>query len=223
MALATGALIASPRAQAQSAQSTEQTFEIPAQPLEAALQQLGREAQIDILYENGVVEQRPSTRVSGRLSPQEALARLLMGTGLTYRFTSANGALVFPPERPPLALAEPGDGSEGAPRMVLDVMRVRATPIVGGRPSRSFTVFGTAVTRQINRSLSSDPLLMARTFSAELAVSIGPDGTVSEGRMSRTSADREVDARILDIVRAMRFEAPPHDLPQPIRIELVGR
>jgi len=102
-------------------------------------------------------------------------------------------------------------------------MRVRAAPVVGGRQPRSYTVFGSAVTREINQRLATDPLLRSRLFRAELAVSIAPDGAVAEGALARPSSDRDVDARILDIVRAMRFDAPPRDMPQPIRIELIGR
>lgn len=57
---------------------------LPAQPMRRALGELGRQVGADILASPAVVGDRRAPAVRGRLTPTEALARLLAGSGLTY-------------------------------------------------------------------------------------------------------------------------------------------
>jgi TonB-dependent siderophore receptor len=74
---------------AQSAQTASRQFDIPAQPLAAALQRFMQQSGVQLSYPSDLAEGRTSGAVNGTLSPAEALGRLLTGTGLTYRFVSA--------------------------------------------------------------------------------------------------------------------------------------
>lgn len=92
--LATTALGAAPRAEAQgagAAQSDQHSFDIPAQPLAEALIQFGRQSGRQATAEAGLVANRRSMPVKGTMSWQDALAALLSGSGLTWR---ASGGMV---------------------------------------------------------------------------------------------------------------------------------
>jgi Outer membrane cobalamin receptor protein len=79
--LATGSCLAlsAPTARAQTA---ETEFNIPAQPLADALRAYSEATGRDVIAASQLLEGRRSSAVHGRLSPDEALARLLARTGL---------------------------------------------------------------------------------------------------------------------------------------------
>lgn len=72
------------------AQADQRDFAIPAQPLGQALTQFGIQTDYRVLYNADVTEGRSTRGVSGRYSAEEALARLLEGTGVTYTKTNPN-------------------------------------------------------------------------------------------------------------------------------------
>ena len=70
------------RAQTAAAQEARLSFDLSAQPLLSALRAFGRQTQLQVLFDDALVEGRQAAAVSGSLSPRDALARLLSGTGL---------------------------------------------------------------------------------------------------------------------------------------------
>jgi len=94
--------------QGQLAQADEtRTFDIPAQPLDEALERLAEATDLQFAYTTADVEGRTSSAVQGEFAPQAALRRLLRGTGLTHRFTDA-GTVTLSTAEPSSAA---GDGS----------------------------------------------------------------------------------------------------------------
>ncbi|MDG2530702.1 TonB-dependent receptor [Caulobacter endophyticus] len=81
------------------------TVAVPAQPLSRALAELGRQARIDILVSSATVGGRRSAALRGRLTPDEALQRLLAGSGLEFEALEAD-AYVVRPRRGELAVVE---------------------------------------------------------------------------------------------------------------------
>lgn len=82
-------------AQAQLAQgSATRSYSIPAGPLGSALTAFGEASGLRLLVGSDLLAGRTSTAVSGRLSAEQALQRLLTGTGLVYRFTEGNTVTV---------------------------------------------------------------------------------------------------------------------------------
>lgn len=65
----------------------QRTFDIPAQPLPAALTLFGRQSGLQVSVPAALADGRTSAAVSGPMAPIEALSRLLTGTGLTYRIS----------------------------------------------------------------------------------------------------------------------------------------
>lgn len=73
-----------------AASAQEQTFNlnIPAQPLSSALEALSQKTGIHVFYAEEIVKGKTSTALNGSLSAQQAVDRLLAGTGLAHTFTA---------------------------------------------------------------------------------------------------------------------------------------
>ena len=74
-------------------------FDIPSQPLEDALNDFARQAEVEILYASDDVRAIAAPAISGAASREQAIAQLLAGTGLTYRFTEAGTLIVRASEK----------------------------------------------------------------------------------------------------------------------------
>ena len=96
------------RLQAQNATASQpQSFDIPAQPLTEALIQFGRQAGLQASTDPNLAGGLQSTSVEGVMTWQEALSRLLAGTGLSYRLTGTLVSLeqaVVQPDSGPILL-----------------------------------------------------------------------------------------------------------------------
>jgi len=65
-------------------QAQEIEFNIPAQPLASALNEWGRQSNLQLLFSPEDVQGKTSTAVSGKLTPAQAAGQLLKGTGIGY-------------------------------------------------------------------------------------------------------------------------------------------
>lgn len=70
--------------------------DIPAQQLGAALQTLGRERGLQIVYRTDVVGELRTEGAQGELTPAEAITQLLSGTGLTYHYLDDTTLTIVP-------------------------------------------------------------------------------------------------------------------------------
>ncbi|MEM9633668.1 MAG: TonB-dependent receptor [Pseudomonadota bacterium] len=94
------ALTVSAHGQSTTAGSSEQVgsaITIPAGSLEAALLRIGRQTNIRLVYPSDIARGKTTAGTSGAASPEEALASVLAGTGLVYRYTSANTVVLSDP------------------------------------------------------------------------------------------------------------------------------
>ena len=69
-------------------------FDIPAQNLPAALKQLASQSHLQMLYDGPTVQGKHSVALKGRYTSQQALQKLLGGTGLQYVYTAQNTVAV---------------------------------------------------------------------------------------------------------------------------------
>ena len=76
------------------AQEITYDIDIPAQSLSSALDNLARQADIKPFFSDDLVAGKNSTLLKGRYTPQDALQKLLAGSGLTYTFTSKNAVAI---------------------------------------------------------------------------------------------------------------------------------
>ena len=66
------------------------SFTIAPQPLSSALLEFAEQTGAEVLFDARIAQDKRSPGVQGDLTPDEALSRLLAGTGLRYRFTAEN-------------------------------------------------------------------------------------------------------------------------------------
>lgn len=83
-AIAAGPALVSPA----MAQSATRSFNIPAQPLASALNAFGRQSGLQVTLAASTSRGLTSQAVSGNLTPDEALSRLLSGTGVSHRVSN---------------------------------------------------------------------------------------------------------------------------------------
>lgn len=98
------------------------TVQLPAQPLGAALNELARQAKLQLLVRRELVEGKQAPAVSGTLTARQALQRLLAGSGLSAQ---VEGASVVVTEQP----------AGGTPEATLPAVKVSAA--AGGSPTSS--------------------------------------------------------------------------------------
>src|SRR5437762_10741533 len=80
------ALVGISAAQHAAAAMTRRPTNIPAQPLGSALEALAKERDLQVIYRSDLVGSVQSAGAVGVFTPQEALGKILAGTGLTYRY-----------------------------------------------------------------------------------------------------------------------------------------
>ena len=69
-------------------------FDIPQEPLTAALPDLGLQADLDIIFYADVAQGLSSPGLKGRYTAEQALAALLLGSGLRAEFTSSSSVVI---------------------------------------------------------------------------------------------------------------------------------
>ncbi|WP_347901174.1 TonB-dependent siderophore receptor [Pseudomonas purpurea] len=79
---------------ATQANATPVDVDVPAQSLGSALQQLGQQANLQVLYSPDSLQGLKSTAVSGHLEPEQALNTLLLGSGITFQLTGNTVSLI---------------------------------------------------------------------------------------------------------------------------------
>lgn len=72
-------------------------YNIPAQPLTAALTAVAQRSGLRLAYSAALSAGRFAPALQGSFTPVQAIERLLAGTGLTYRFTNANTVTIEGP------------------------------------------------------------------------------------------------------------------------------
>lgn len=85
-------------------------FTVAAQDAASGLRALALQADFEILIPQELVAGKTANAVEGRYAPEEALHRMLQGTGLTYRATGPNTYVVEQGELPPLPRFESAIG-----------------------------------------------------------------------------------------------------------------
>ncbi|ESQ86521.1 hypothetical protein ABAC460_23250 [Asticcacaulis sp. AC460] len=101
--------LAVPAFQAQAA--TAKRFDIPAGPATKTVKKFIRQSDAQILAETAELEGLTTRAVSGKMTPEEALTRMLAGTGLSFRAKPGGTLLIYPtpvtPSAPPEAEPPP--------------------------------------------------------------------------------------------------------------------
>jgi TonB family protein len=174
-------------------------FDIPAQPLDAALNAYIGVSGAQVLYETALTAGRRSTQVEGRLAPDVALHTLLVGTGLVERRTDADAFIVT---------AAPEAQQTGA----------SATAVA--RDSR----FIGAVQAGILGALCGNPQTRPGGYKIAIEVWISPSGAVQRTELIGSTGDATRDAALGNALQGATVEAaPPAGMPQPLVMMIAPR
>jgi len=181
------------------------TFVIPAQPLDQALAAFSVSTGLQMLYDSSLAEGRRSSSVSGRMQPREALALMLVGTGLTARFTSGGAVVIYA-------------GSTSA--VTLNPITATAAAVIGrSGASAEARAYAEAVQRQTVEALRQDASLSGGDYALSVRLWVAEDGAARRVEVLNGSGEAVRDADFMALASKLRFPAPPPDLPQPMRIE----
>ncbi|HLH10685.1 MAG TPA: STN domain-containing protein [Methylovirgula sp.] len=196
------------------------TFDIPAQPLAAALQSYGEKTGLQVLYESRSALGRMSTKVEGMFSRDAALALLLKGTGLQVRYTSENAiTLALPSER------KAGVGSPQAlpaPNLILGTMPVRdeAEP----EDASQLRDYSASIQLDIRSALQRNALTRAGSYHFIARLWIDPSRAVQRAELSLPTGDEARDAAIVTTLQGLVMSrTAPENTPQPVRIAVTVR
>lgn len=178
-------------------------FDIPAQPLSAALDRYADTTGQPVLLPSEPLGHRVSSAVRGRLSAAAALQTLLAGSGLGADRRSSHLGQTF-------VLRE-------------EVTATAATPPQSGMAAL-FGAEGYAglVQARVWQALCADRRSRPGDYSAVLRFDLDAQGRVGGTRLIGGSGDAERDAALLDTMRLVRIErAPPVALvQQPLTIRI---
>ena len=116
-----------PAAGQQSQQADLRNFDIAGQPLAAALAAFNRQSGIQVSQASGATTNVTANAVRGRMTSQAALATMLSGTGIPFRFTGNRAVVVGASQGGSDASVTPDDGSTVLDTITVAGGRVNAT------------------------------------------------------------------------------------------------
>lgn len=188
--------------EAEAETSPEFVFDIPSQPLEAALDAFGASSRTQVLYETSFATGRRSSPVKGLHAPAAALRLLLRGTGLDFNYTAERAITLVS------AKSEEIDATAEARRRT-DIAKFDR--FLGGVQAGIIT----GMCRQHGAHPGDFEVAMQFRISGAGAV-VNPVLLASTGSPVR-------DRAILGVLSRLAFsEAPPPDMPQPIAMRMTN-
>ncbi|THV20222.1 TonB-dependent receptor plug domain-containing protein [Peteryoungia ipomoeae] len=202
-------------AQSASAVSATHSFDIPAQPLSSALRAFGRQAGLQVSLPAAAARGASSAAVSGTLTTEAALSRLLGGTGLSYRIS--NGVVVVGDQPSAATGAVPAaDAStmlgeitvtgQGDATSVASV-NIGAEELAARNPSSVADVFRDEAGVSVGSSIpTSQKVYVNGLEETTLAVTI--DGSRQNNRVFHHNATNLIDPSLLKAVNVDAGIAP---------------
>jgi iron complex outermembrane receptor protein len=105
--------------QSQALAQAQTSFNIPAGPLNRVLAAFGKQSGIQISYEASIASGKTSPGIQGATTREQAIARILQGSGLIYSFKDARNVLITQPR------GQTTGGAMPAGAIVLDTIDVQ--------------------------------------------------------------------------------------------------
>ncbi|MDQ8731539.1 STN domain-containing protein [Bradyrhizobium sp. LHD-71] len=175
----------------------EVAFDIPSQPLAAALSDFATASGTQVLYETSLATGKMSAPVKGKLEPEAALRALLSGTGLVGRRTDVDAITIAP---------EPRDRIAAASAVVPD--------------ARFLGALQSGILNALCRNAQTRP----GAYRMALQLWIAPDGLVRHASLLGSTGDARRDASFVPQLRDVQIAVrPPPGMNQPITLAIVPR
>ncbi len=176
--------------------SSPQQFNIPSQPLDAALSRYGDATGREALYDASLAAGRVSGDVRGVLAPDEALKRLLAGTSLAAQFVAENAFVLLLASAPHEQMAKTMSSAD----------------------QRYYGLIQENLLSALCRSRGAHP----GHYRFVAAFRIGPDGRIESPQRIGSTGSTDADQQIDSTLRNVRFrEPPPAGFAQPVLILIV--
>ena len=187
-----------------AAPAASRYFDLPAQPLDAALVAFGEATGYSVLVSSELAAGRMAAPVRGDYTPAEALQRLLVGTQLGARFSGSNAFTLLALADTPVAPAPvPAEAVSAAP------------PLQG---------YAAILQRSLTRALCRlHPDAFGR-YRLAFQLWLDERGKVRAVHVLEPSGVAQRDRVVLQRLRSLLMDgAPPAGLPQPLTILLTPR
>lgn len=179
-------------------------FDLPAQPLQSALEQYSNVTGSSVVYRAALAVGRRSAAVKGIYTPEAALRMLIEGSGLEAEYTAANAFILRP-----------------------TVRKGRAAPASRrantGRGAFYRSYYG-VVQAGVRDALCRNPATRAGGYRAAVSFEVSPMGRVERARVLDSTGDRARDEEIvLALDQIVLDKVPPADLLQPFVMVIMPR
>jgi TonB family protein len=162
-------------------------FDIPMQPLAAALERYAGIAHLSIVVTSDMVRGRTSSPVQGRYSSQAALQRLLEGTGL---------------------VADVHDSGAGKTYLLREVDKPAAAP-AGMSTLFSQQGYPGLVQSRIWQALCTNARTAPGQYRLLFQFQLDAAGHLADARLLVSTGDARRDAAVLDSLQHVQVEPPP--------------
>lgn len=171
-------------------------FDIPAQPLQSALEHYSNITGSSVVYRAALAVGRRSAAVQGIYTPEVALRMLIEGSGLVAEYTAANAFILQPAARP----------GSGPP----------ATRKAGAARGAFYRSYYGVVQAGVRDALCRNAVTRAGGYRAAVSFEVSPMGRVERARVLDSTGDAGKDEAIVQTLdEAVLDKAPPQDLEQP--------
>ncbi|MEP9359949.1 STN domain-containing protein [Sphingomonas sp. KR3-1] len=188
---------------AAQAMAEQRDFDIPAGPLDVALEQFARSTGVNFVLETRLIAGRRTEGIHGRMSITQALHKLLAASGLDVNWTSRSSAMIV----------DPAAGGEGEVR--LHAVRIEAKP---ASPAE-FWAYAGLVGAEANAALRRRSSAAGAGYRARVSLWLDEHGAVR--RLEVGGGRRDLQAEIRAALAGLIVSrAPPVGLPQPLRFEV---
>ena len=175
------------------------SFDVPAQPLAEALHAFSQQSGMAVLVDRELTARQRSMPLTGAFSARDGVQRLLEGTGLAARYSSADA---FTVQRVQL------------PASPLGTRKSSATGDAGN--------YARTLQRAVEQALCRSALARPGGYRAALQVWIDARGVLAQSRLLASTGDPQRDTALVESLRALRLERPPPSaLAQPVTLLLL--
>lgn len=182
---------------AAAAQDGIHAYDIPAQPLEQAVERFSVISGWSVMYPGDLAAGRSSHALQASLPPLPALQMLLQDTGIEAELTGAQRVVL---RRSTHALAETGGGAD-----LPEAERRRR--------------YG-SLQQRLREAFCDDPAIAPGRYAATLRFRVGGDGQVQTPELLSGSGSAGRDARLLQALQALQLETAAAALPQPVTLQI---
>lgn len=204
------AVLAPTSARAQDVTAADRvTFDIPAQPLDAALTHYFRRTGVQLLYDSKLTAGARSSAVRGLYSPREALRLLLRGTGLVARYSRASAAIITKAET-------------DAPLVPLGRVVVREQIAAVRLSPFERKAYYSRLESELKAYLSADRRTQRMSFATRLSLRVSEAGAVSDIQIDHGSGDAKKDRLIAAVLLGRAVSPPPIGVEQPLLVIVKG-